>query len=196
MGRELGSKEPHSKSAARIQGRKTLTQVTIQVVPRRNYKRRGEASEAEFIARAARLDFRVAKPWGESDSYDAIVSVGRAFWRVQVKCATTHIPGRRYVVKGGGNYHNYTKQDIDFLAAHIVPEDIWYIIPVEAFEGKSMLHLCPHGTGEGKYEKYREAWCLLKCSPEARGWNDIPAVCRCRKELPIRCAVCPGRPGR
>jgi hypothetical protein len=53
-----------------------------------------------------------------------------------------------------------------------------------------MLHFAPHGTGKAKYERYREAWCLLTCSPSARGWNDVPAVCRCR-QLPTHCAVCP-----
>jgi hypothetical protein len=152
-------------------------------------KRRGEASEAEFLARASSLDFPVARLWGESDSYDVLVGSGRHFWRVQVKCATCYRRGQ-YLVKAGGDSHNYTADDIDFLAAHVVPENIWYIIPIDAFEGHTMLHLCPHGTGHAKYEKYREAWCLLACPPEARGWKDIPVVCRCR-ELPTRCAVCP-----
>jgi PD-(D/E)XK endonuclease len=155
-------------------------------------KRLGEASEAEFLARAARLFFRLAKPWGESDPYDALVAIGRGFWRVQVKCASSYLRGQ-YVVKAGGDSHNYTKDDIDFLAAHAIPENIWYIVPIEAFEGKSMLHFCPHGTGKAKYERYREAWCLLKVPLKARGWKDIPVTCRCKKQLPIRCAVCPCR---
>ena len=156
-------------------------------------KRRGEASEAEFLARASGLGLPVAKPWGESDPYDALVRfanrAGAIFWRVQVKCASYYHRGQ-YLVKAGGDTHNYTKDDIDFLAAHVVPDNIWYILPIEAFAGRTMLHLCPHGTGKAKYEKYREAWCLLACKPMARGWKDIPTVCRCR-ELPTRCAVCP-----
>jgi len=158
---------------------------------RPNCKRLGEASEAEFIARAQGLDFPVAKLWGESDPYDNLVGFGRTFWRVQVKCARAEQHGQ-YVVKGCSNRRKYTRENIDFLAAHIVPENIWYIIPVEAFEGKTMLKLSPHGAGRAKYEKYREAWCLLTCKPKARGWKDIPVKCRCR-ELPARCAVCPNR---
>ncbi len=105
-------------------------------------KRIGEASEAEFLARAARMFFRLAKPWGESDSYDAIVAIERGFWRVPVKCATSYFRGQ-YVVKVGGDSHNYTKDDIDFLAAHIVRENTWYIVPIDAFEGKTMLHSVP-----------------------------------------------------
>jgi len=152
-------------------------------------KRRGEAAEAAFIARASGFDLRVAKPWGESDPYDVLVGSGRTFWRVQVKCASASRLGQ-YVVRGGGENYNYTKDDIDFLSAHIVPENVWYIVPIEAFLGHSMLHFSPRGTGKARYEKYREAWCLLTCQPKARGWKDIPAVCRC-KDLPLRCTVCP-----
>ena len=155
-----------------------------------DHKRRGEAAEAEFIARASGFDFRVAKPWGESDPYDVLVGSGHAFWRVQVKCATACRLGQ-YVVRGGGENYNYTKDDIDFLAAHIVPENVWYIVPIEAFLGCAMLHFSPRGTGKAKYEKYREAWCLLACQ-SARGRKDIPVLCRC-KSLPVRCAVCPKR---
>src|SRR5215469_10133279 len=43
--------------------------------------------------------------------------------------------------------------------------------PIEALEASSMLHFCPHKTGRAKYERYREAWCLLKCPPQARGMS-------------------------
>ena len=148
----------------------------------------GEASEAEFIARAQRLDFPVAKLWGESDPYDNLVVFGRTFWRVQVKCAGVQLKGRYYEVRARTQWTRYTRENIDFLGAHCVPENIWYIIPIEAFEGKQTIALSPGG----KYEKYREAWCLLTCKPKARGWKDIPVKCRCR-ELPARCAVCPNR---
>jgi hypothetical protein len=149
--------------------------------------RMGDASELDFMGRACRLDFHVAKPWGNVDPYDVLVEMGRWFWKVQVKCATP--------MKGGGFLANcrnrrgvYTKEDIDFVAAHIVGQDIWYIVPIEACEGASRLHIYPGGNG--KYEKYREAWCLLACTEKARGWKDVPVLCRC-KELPVKCAVCP-----
>ncbi len=92
----------------------------------------------------------------------------------------------------GGDAVDYTKDDIDFIAAHLIQENIWYIVPVEAFGGRARLTLTPRARGKNKYEKYREAWCLLACEPKARGWKDIPALCRC-KDLPVRCAVCPHR---
>jgi len=168
----------------------TAEVITIHAVRYPDPKRRGEATEAEFIARAAAYNFRLAKPWGDSDSYDVLVGMGPGFWRVQVKRATHD--RREYVTKAGGGSRLYTKDDIDFIAAHVTVENIWYIVPIEAFEGRSSLQFNPHTRGRRRYEKYREAWCLLACPPKARGWKDIPAVCRC-KALPVRCAVCPNR---
>ena len=158
-----------------------------------NGKRLGEASEAAFVARAIGFNFPVAKLWGDSDACDTLVGFGFIYWRVQVKCAQSCVDGK-YKVKAGGLNYSYTKDDIDFLAAHIVPENIWYIIPVEAFQGRRMLCFRPDGRGERRYEKYREAWCLLACAPEERGRRDIPRECRC-PELPVRCGVCPGKKG-
>lgn len=157
--------------------------------------RRGDAAEAEFMARACGLAFRVAKPWGNIDPYDVLVGAGRGFWRVQVKCAYR---GRRgeYEAMATSTTALYTKDDIDFVAAWVVQQNIWYIVPVEAAEGYRWLHFHPGKPGqrgESRLERYREAWCLLACSPKARGWNDIPPVCRCRGQLAVRCAVCPGR---
>jgi hypothetical protein len=42
------------------------------------------------------------------------------------------------------------------------------------------------------FEKYREAWCLLDCPRKARGWKDVPVLCR-SKQLGVRCAACPMR---
>jgi PD-(D/E)XK endonuclease len=156
--------------------------------------RRGDAAEAEFMARACGLDFRVAKPWGNIDPYDVLVGFRRGFWRVQVKCA--YHSRRGYEAMATSTTSIYTKDDIDFYAAWVVQQNIWYIVPIEAGVGYRWLHFHP-GTpgqrGESRLEKYREAWCLLKCSPRRRGLNDIPTRCRCRGELPTRCAVCPRR---
>lgn len=152
--------------------------------------RRGEATEAEFISRAAALNFRIAKPWGDSDPYDVLVGIDRGFWRVQVKRAT--FSRGEYVTNAGSRIGRYTKDHIDFIAAHLLQENIWYILPIESFQGLRGLQFNPHTRRTRKYEKYREAWCLLACEPKARGWQDIPVLCRC-EDLPLRCAVCPHR---
>jgi hypothetical protein len=50
-------------------------------------KRRGEAAESVFLAKAVSMGFGVAKPWGDSERYDFILDSGRPLWRVQVKSA-------------------------------------------------------------------------------------------------------------
>jgi hypothetical protein len=166
--------------------------IEIQAVAGTTTKRRGESAEAEFISRAITLGFSVLQPWGDSDRYDVVIDHGQGFSRVQVKSAASCNRGQ-YSMKAGGLSKRYTNQDIDFLAGLVVPENLWYIVPIDAFAGVQALHFNPHpGQRKSKYEKYLEAWCLLDCTREARGWKDIPAVCRCQ-QLAVRCAVCPLR---
>jgi len=194
MGKSSGknsakSRKPDSKTppwcARTTSSRNTLGQ------PDR--KRRGEAAEAAFIARAVSLNLPVAKPWGESDAVDVLIGAAksRLVWRVQVKCAHVTRPGGEYEIKGGGS-HLYTEDHIDFIAAHIVPENAWYIVPIHAFLGRPFLYLYPHKQSRGRYEKYLEAWCLLACDPDSRGPDDIPPQCRC-PALATRCAACPDK---
>jgi hypothetical protein len=165
--------------------------IEIQAVAEPNTKRRGESAEAEFISRAISLGFSVLKPWGESDRYDVVIDHGSGFWRVQVKCSTCRV-GQHFRLELSRKGVCYTQAEIDFVAGNVVPLDLWYIVPIEACAGKSGMHLRPQGRGTGQYEKYLEAWCLLDCTRQARGWMDIPPVCRC-PQLPVRCAVCPLR---
>ncbi len=102
--------------------------------PRKNTKITGERSEAAFLNRAASLGFGVAKPWGDSRRYDFILDNGTGLHRIQVKC-TESIRMRAYETRAtytvGKGRAVYTRADVDFIAAHVVPLDIWYIIPVE-----------------------------------------------------------------
>src|ERR1700688_111292 len=133
--------------------------------PRKNTKVTGERSEAAFLHKAATLEFGVAKPWGDSRRYDFILDNGSCLHRVQVKC-TECIRARAYETRAtcttGKGRAVYTKKDIDFIAAHVVPLDIWYIIPVEACTPAPMLRFYPHRKAKRmRLEKYREAWHLL-----------------------------------
>lgn len=106
--------------------------ITIHAVGCPSGSRLGDSDEAAFMARACEFDFRVAKPWGNIDPYDVLVGIGRGFWRVQVKRAT-HDGHGQYHSRSGGRRGRYTKDTIDFIAAHLARENIWYIVPVEAF---------------------------------------------------------------
>jgi len=139
--------------------------------PRKNTKLTGERSEAAFLNRAAGLGFGVAKPWGDSLRYDFILDNGSRLWRVQVKC-TESIRARAYETRTtyttGKGRAAYTRADIDFLAAHVVPLDIWYILPVEVCTPAPMLRFYPHREAKKmRLEPYREAWHLLQSPADA-----------------------------
>jgi PD-(D/E)XK endonuclease len=109
----------------------------------------------------------VARPWGDGDRYDLVVDSGRRLWRVQVK-STRYVAERRFSITARGCTDAYTEEEIDFLAVYIVPLDFWYVIPVKAFAPRKCLRFYPEDEGSlGQYEKYREAWWLMK-GEEAR----------------------------
>ena len=157
-------------------------------------QRSGEAAEAAFVARAKFLGFTVLIPWGNSDRYDSAVDSGHGLMRIQVKSASSIKESGYRVKTSGSDGQVYTIKEIDFLAGYVVPENIWYIVPVEAIGKRECIYFYPH-TRRGlkpMFEKYREALCLLDCSRKVRGWKDIPVLCR-SKRMSVRCAVCPLR---
>lgn len=157
-------------------------------------KRRGEAAEAAFLAKASSLGFGVAKPWGDSERYDFILDSGRHFWRVQVK-STERLAESRYRVKPGGTYASYTPDEIDFLVAYIVPENLWYVVPVAACVDHKSLRFYPNGGSKARLEKYREAWCQMACLRHAPDPNPILVTRRCQLINPkaAPCEACPLR---
>jgi hypothetical protein len=130
-------------------------------------KRQGELAELAFAHKAASLGFGVAKPYGESERFDFIVRSGRHLWRVQVK-STRSARHRGYGISAQGCRRRtldvYTKNEIDLLVAYVIPDDAWYVIPIEVTNGCQSLRLYPNGSKRGrcKYEKYREAWWQMK----------------------------------
>ena len=133
---------------------------------RPNTKLTGERSEAAFLQRASALGFGVAKPWGDSLRYDFILDNGQRLWRVQVKCTET-IRARAYETRAtysvGKGRAVYTRKDIDFVAAHLVPLDLWYLVPVDVCTPAPMLRFYPHRKAKRmRLEKYRELWSQLK----------------------------------
>ena len=127
-------------------------------------KRRGDVAEAAFLHKAASLGFSVSKPWGESDRYDFILDHHGRCSRVQVKSA--HCDGRNgYSFHTCGNVQSqtYTAKDIDFLVAYVVPENVWYVLPIALFENIRGVKMFPSSKRRmSKFEKYREAWELIK----------------------------------
>jgi hypothetical protein len=166
--------------------------IDLQAVADDNSKRSGEAVEAAFLAKVCKLRIPVCRPWGDSERYDFVLDWGKGFWRVQVKGASYCEKSRghsRYQAGAGSNGKTFTKEDMDFVVVHIVPEDLWYVVPIEVAEGLATLWFNPRST-RARFEKYREAWCLLDCPRKGRGRGDTPGRCR-SEEVKVRCAVCP-----
>ncbi len=57
----------------------------------------------------------------------------------------------------------YTRRDINFLAAWIVPLNVWYILPARALRARARVYFYP-SRRSGWSERYREAWRLLGLS--------------------------------
>jgi hypothetical protein len=129
-------------------------------------KQLGEIGEAEFIAKGVGMAFVVAKPWGDSESYDFIVNPRRTFiyWRVQVKSAhTIGADGGCSFRAHDHNQQSYTAENIDALVAYARPMNAWYVMPVRVVEELKSLMLYPGSKKKrSRFEKWREAWEVLR----------------------------------
>jgi hypothetical protein len=125
-------------------------------------KLRGEWAEMHFMVRATDHGLPVSKPWGDSRSYDFVVGWPGHFVAVQVKSTIFELEEGGYTcgICGGGR-KPYPPGSFDFLAAYIVFEDAWYIIPEEEILGMKSVSLHTNNS-HSKYEKYRENWDLLQ----------------------------------
>ena len=134
-----------------------------------NTKRVGERSEAAFLYQASQRRFAICKPWGDSERYDFILDNRPQpevhLFRIQIKCTDSLRAGAyetRATYTVGKGRAVYTKRDIDFFVGHVIPLDVWYIMPVEIVTPHPMLRFYPHRKAKKmRLEKYREAWHLL-----------------------------------
>jgi hypothetical protein len=116
-----------------------------------NCKRRGEWAELQFMANAAKFGLRISKPWGESARYDMVIETGGRFLRVQIKSTMylrsegCHLCG----VRPCKTSMPYCRGEFDFVAADVIPEDVWYIIQRGLWSmGKGLeffVHVQPDG---------------------------------------------------
>jgi PD-(D/E)XK endonuclease len=123
-------------------------------------KQRGEWAESVFMARANEHGLPVSKPWGEMCPYDFVIGKTGRFVSVQVKSTLSKLK-TGYVCTVRGGHQAYSAGSFDFLAAYVVPDDAWYIIPAILIDGKECITLYPNSR-TAKYEQYREAWQLLR----------------------------------
>ena len=129
-------------------------------------KKRGEWVELKFMAEATERNLPTSKPYGESENFDVVVGRPGKFVGVQVK-STVHRTKNGYECKVRTGDRAYTVGSFDFLAAYVIPENVWYIIPAKLILGKVSIELNPNSS-TSKYQQYREAWELLREAVEVK----------------------------
>ena len=121
------------------------------------------------MAKASGLGFTICRPYGVR-FFDFVVCPRKGpISRVQVKSAWS-IQKRMYRFKAcGGGRRRYRRGEVDFIVAYVVPEDVWYVIPLSAIR-LEMGYVAPHVPGSrARFEKFREAWGLLRGEGPAYG---------------------------
>ena len=140
------------------------------------------------MARAHAHGLIVSKPWGDSARYDFIVESPAPtarrrphdtretrtekretrFSRVQVKSTLKRPKGcDAYMCNTTsrgplGDHYAYTPNQVDFFAFFVIPEDIWYIVPIaELRRTRFAAYLNPYEP-KNKYFRFLEAWHLLQ----------------------------------
>jgi hypothetical protein len=133
-----------------------------------NPKLAGERAESAFLAAAMQRSLTVSKPFGDSTPYDFIVDPApglspTTLWRVQVKSASTSCSHEFVVGLAHAGGRPLLPAEADFVAALIVPLDVWYIVPVALIHGRHALGFFPEVSRScGRWEPFRNAWHLLK----------------------------------
>ncbi len=98
---------------------------------------------------------------------------------MQVKSTVNELE-QGWICKVRSGNKPYPAGSFDFLAAYIVFEDAWYIIPEVEVLGMENISL---HTSNSRYEGYREAWKLLgvDSGPPVDGIN----IQSCAEEFPM-----------
>jgi prevent-host-death family protein len=113
-----------------------------------NPNHKGNVAELAIAAEAANLGLSVLKPLTEHERYDLVMEVGGRLLRVQCKWAT--LRGEVVMVRLTGSYHSPTRgyvkstygaDEVDAIAAYCHALRKCYLLPIEPFAGKSVVHL-------------------------------------------------------
>lgn len=158
-------------------------------------KRRGEIAELAFTHKAVSLGFAVSKPYGDSQRYDFILDSGTALYRVQIKSSSALINGFYHVNadrRTGRGKVPYLPSEIDFLIAYVIPDDTWFILPIDVVSGHSSLFFNPRNHyRSGLSSPYREAWDLLRHPRKCSSCGHAVPTRSCGSDTGCRSALVP-----
>src|SRR5437588_10610299 len=111
------------------------------------FKKRGEWVEQLFLAVVLGLGLNASRPIGDSCTYDVIVEGRKGrLSRVQVKSVSTPCSRWRQLYRVAcwrGAMLPYSARQIDYVAAYVIPESAWFIIPVRALRGRREIFVRP-----------------------------------------------------
>ena len=134
-----------------------------------NNKPVGELGEAAFHVRALKEHLVVSKPYGDSTKYDFVVDATGVLYKIQIKATATKCKEGKTqeyykfsVCHGSKEKRNYQKEEVDFIICYVIPEDIWYVFPLEVLTSITVKVRPWASTDEYVYEQYKEAWHLIK----------------------------------
>ena len=140
------------------------------------FQRFGEMTEAGFQQRALCHGLDVSKPVGAVEPYDFLAGILSRNWRIQVKCILRLLPNGMYQVcvgrsvrgpNGGRISVPYSRDEVDFFAISLIPENSWYIVPREMVDGRCSLYIHARNHRKaGPWLPYFEAWDLLRQTGE------------------------------
>jgi PD-(D/E)XK nuclease superfamily protein len=108
---------------------------------------------------------RPSKRYNQTEHHQNFYRPRQPLLRIQVKSSTQMIHGLYRINSGrrlNGRVVPYKLSEIDFIAAHIIPEDSWFILPLAHVLGQVSLLFRPKKSRQpGLYDNYREAWHYL-----------------------------------
>ena len=108
---------------------------------------KGNIAEAAIAFHAARLRIPVLRPACEHTRYDLVLDMGSRLLRVQCKWAALEgevVAVRAVTSRRGPNGFvrgHYSAEEVDALAAYCPDTDECYLVPIEAFDGRSQMCL-------------------------------------------------------
>ena len=131
----------------------------------RSRKAQGEWVEQLFVLVVMALGLKVLRPLCES-AYDVVIEnpATGTMKRVQVKSVSVAEESGAYAINSGFGRDckkPYTAKQTDLIAAYVIPEKTWYLIPVEEIRRLKRLRVRPHHPKNSGFERFRETWQLV-----------------------------------
>jgi PD-(D/E)XK endonuclease len=134
--------------------------------PLTHVKEKGEWGEIAFQAKALALGLSVAKPNGDNQPFDFIVTnQAGGMFRVQVKSGWAK-DRVGYPIRCQWRNRGFGDSAQDLFAVYIAPHDAWYIFPANVMGPNQFPRFYPHmPPNYGPNEKWRNRWSLLTGDP-------------------------------